>query len=54
MKEQKYTRRLNIIRGPGSPQTFHSINAAKRASHAIQMKEDGALGRGTLRNIKIK
>lgn len=54
MSEQKYSRRMNVIRGPGEPQVYHSINQAKRASRKIQITEDATLGRGVLKNIRIK
>ena len=36
----------------GESTTHKSINAAKRASRQLQMEEDGALGRGSVRVIK--
>ncbi len=32
----------------GTSEGFKSINKAKKESHAMQMKSDGALGRGSL------
>ena len=49
MTRTTHTRKSKTIKGPGQPEQFTSINAAKRASREIQMKADGALGRGTLR-----
>jgi len=39
----------NLATGERKP--YPSINAAKRRSHEIQMGEDGALGRGSLRSV---
>ena len=50
-RQPTHTRKGKTIKGPGQPEQFNSINAAKRASRAIQMKADGALGRGTLRLV---
>lgn len=49
MKNQIYIRKGMIIKGSAGYKTFDSINKAKKESHAIQMKEDGALGRGCLK-----
>lgn len=54
MKDTKFIRQgksIQDIRDPDDVSTFDhhgSVNAAKRASRKIQMKKDGALGRGTL------
>ena len=48
MKKPKYFRKGKVIRGPSGDQSFKSHNLAKQESRKIQMKEDGALGRGSL------
>lgn len=50
MKDTKYIRRNNIITeiSTGMIQQFKSINQAKKASFDVQMKNDGALGRGSV------
>ncbi len=56
MAEQKWERKKHIIiklTGPGDVKDeileFESINAAKRESWRLQMKNSGGLGRGDLR-----
>ena len=56
MPKTLYVRKGKTITHIETGQTLpklNSINAAKRKSREIQMDEDGALGRGTLRLIKI-
>ncbi len=54
MKDAKFIRRRNVIKTIGNADTcastmnYNSINIAKKASHHLQMKHDGALGRGSL------
>lgn len=56
MTETKFIRKGKVIRSiekndDGSPVTqkeYSSVNKAKRESRAIQIKEDGALGRGSV------
>jgi len=48
----KYFRKKNIIRDQeGNTEKFISINKAKRESRRLQMMHDGALGRGTVRDV---
>ena len=52
MKEAKFVRQGKTIisfENGGSSQTFASITKAKAESRRLQMQEDGALGRGSLR-----
>lgn len=52
MKEAKFVRKGRVmipLDGKEPPTTWTYINLAKRASRRIQMEEDGALGRGTVR-----
>lgn len=52
MTETQYYRTGNIIRNADTgKKVYASINRAKRASHEIQMKKDGAMGRGVLRAL---
>lgn len=51
MKQAKFIRDGKSIisfENGGSAQHFESIGKAKAESRAIQMREDGALGRGSL------
>jgi len=48
MSKAKYYRKGNRIRTPEGTKKYKSINAAKRASRELQLKADGALGRGSL------
>ena len=51
MKQAEYMRRGKVIinLATGEAKDHSSINAAKRASHGLQMRSDGRLGAGTLR-----
>ena len=52
MKDAKFVRNGKAIisfANGGSAQHFESITKAKAESRAIQMREDGALGRGSLK-----
>ena len=53
MKEPIYFRKGHIIKDASRTVVFEgkqkSINAAKRESRRLQLKEDGALGRGSLK-----
>ncbi len=53
MKTLKYIRNGKNIEDvySGKIETFKSITLAKRESWKLQMKNDGALGRGSLMNI---
>lgn len=54
-KAPVYERTDNIIHNvleSGTKQKFSSINKAKRASRMLQIKKDGALGRGCLRLVE--
>lgn len=52
MKQAKYVRKgakiFSVEKG-GKDMTFASITKAKAESRRLQMEEDGALGRGSLR-----
>ena len=50
MRAATHKRNLNSIQDLGSKEVKHyaSINKAKKASHDLQMKSDGALGRGSM------
>lgn len=49
MKKAKYIRHGHILTEvDGKKVDYKSINEAKRMSRIIQMKADGALGRGTV------
>jgi len=52
MKEAKFFRKQNVIRGPDGDKVFHSVNKAKKESHSIQIAADGAIGRGSLRVVE--
>ena len=54
MKPVQYTRKNHHMKNmqTGKIKHFKHINEAKRASRRIQMTEDGALGRGTVRRAK--
>lgn len=54
LKEAKYERKGKVIKNleAKSQKDYESINQAKRHSRELQMSEDGALGRGSLRTIK--
>ncbi len=51
MKPLQYIRTEKQVKNviTGVIETFKSLNEAKRRSLALQMKEDKALGRGTVR-----
>lgn len=52
MRPHKYTRVRNVImdaRTNKKRTKYDSINEAKRKSRELQMQEDGALGRGSVR-----
>ena len=50
MKTEQFYRIGRTIREIGGKTTHHdSVNKAKRKSREIQLAEDGALGRGTVR-----
>ncbi len=51
MKPATHIRKGREIRSaePGDAMMHPSINKAKRASRKIQMKQDGALGRGSVK-----
>lgn len=51
MKQQKYIRKDRVVTNLGTAEVtrFEFINEAKRHSRELQVSEDGALGRGTLR-----
>ncbi len=50
MKKTIYVRKGKTITHVESklPESFSSINAAKRASRELQLERDGALGRGSV------
>jgi len=54
MKDTKFIRKGKVITTIGNADTCHkvmrylSINIAKKESRRLQMKHDGALGRGSL------
>lgn len=52
MKTMKYHRRqktiVDITQDLAETTIYKSVNQAKKESFKIQMREDGALGRGTL------
>ena len=54
MKEAKYVRCGRVIRNmaEGKDTAFDSITLAKRESRRLQMQEDGALGRGSVRVVE--
>lgn len=51
MKEAKYERKGHVIKNleDGTVVDCKSNNKAKKTSHELQMVEDGALGRGSVR-----
>lgn len=51
MKPTQYIRKGKQVRNviTGVVEDFKSLNESKRRSHALQMKEDKGLGRGTVR-----
>jgi len=53
MKPTTHVRKGREIRSasPGDAHMYESINLAKKASHKIQMSQDKALGRGSVRVI---
>lgn len=54
MKPVQYIRENHRVTNvdTGVVETFKHINGAKRRSRALQMTEDRALGRGTVRRAK--
>jgi len=53
MKQPKYKRNNKTITDLATKQktVYKFINEAKRASREIQIREDGGLGRGTLKRV---
>lgn len=51
MKEAKWFRKSNIIRGPEGDKVYQSINKAKKESRVIQAA-NGGLGCGVLRIVE--
>lgn len=51
MKEKKYVRKDNVITTVETKKQAHfkSIALAKKESRRLQLEEDGALGRGSVR-----
>jgi hypothetical protein len=51
MKPVQYIRKRKMVTNvqTGVVEQFKSVNGAKRHSRALQMKEDGSLGRGSVR-----
>ena len=49
--EAKYFRKGKTIRGPEGDETFEFFAQAKRRSREIQLKEQGAIGRGVLKLV---
>ena len=54
MRKAKYIRKGKTITeiATDKRESFSSINAAKRESRQIQMREDGVLGRGSVKVIR--
>ncbi len=52
MKAAAYIRTGKTIMGPDGKHSFKTVNLAKKESRRIQIKSDGALGRGILRAIR--
>jgi len=52
MKEAKFFRKQNVIRGPKADKVFQSVNKAKKESRALQIAADGAMGRGSLKVVE--
>lgn len=53
MKRTKFVRKGHLIlAGKDRVFTGESINAAKRESRRLQLAEDGALGRGSVKRVR--